>query len=222
MADETRKDHPAAGDDAPTPGAPRGADTPREGGPRDHAPHDAIDRAAAEETQEGGPGVHDPEGAAFPNPGGGAVLAPGGAKRGDPATDHPDEGRGAGDELRGAARARAPGYRPPAARCGRSRRLRAPDGGSRVPYDLRGAGVRPRRRGARRRLRVPRARPWRHRGADHLRGRRSHRQRGRARRHHGRWSRRAGAARDGGRGGTQRLGCCGSWGSPRSSRALSP
>ena len=48
-----------------------------------------------------GPGVHDPEGAAFPNPGGGAVLAPGGAKRGDPATDHPDEGRGAGDELRG-------------------------------------------------------------------------------------------------------------------------
>ena len=80
---------------------PRGADTPREEGPRDHAGgRDAIDRAADEEVQEGR-GVDDPEGAAFPNPGGGAVVAPADEDERDPATQHPDEGQGAGDELRG-------------------------------------------------------------------------------------------------------------------------
>ena len=81
--------------------APRGVDSPLSEGPRDHAGGpDAIDRAAAGETQEAGPGVHDPEGAAFPNPGGGAVLAPGGHDE-EPAADHPEDGEGAGAELRG-------------------------------------------------------------------------------------------------------------------------
>ena len=81
---------------------PRGVDSPAEEGPRDHAAQDALDRAAAGETQEGGPGVHDPEGAAFPNPGGGAVVAPADDdERRDPATGHADEGKGAGDEMRG-------------------------------------------------------------------------------------------------------------------------
>ena len=91
---------------------PRGADSPLSEGPRDHAGADeapqghaggadAIDRAAAGETQEAGPGVHDPEGAAFPSPGGGAVMAPGGGGRDDAATDRPQGGEGAGDELRG-------------------------------------------------------------------------------------------------------------------------
>lgn len=121
MADETRKDQAARGlrgavaDEGggvekggraapPAEGRAEGrdVDSPLEEGPRDHAGGpDFIDRAAEEEVQEGGPGVHTPEGAAFPNPGGGAVLAPSDDERRDPATEHPDEGMGAGDELRG-------------------------------------------------------------------------------------------------------------------------
>ena len=77
---------------------PRDADSPAEAGPRDHAGgRDAIDRARDEEVQD----RDETEGAAFPNPGGGAVVAPQDDEERDPATEHPDEGRGAGDEMRG-------------------------------------------------------------------------------------------------------------------------
>ena len=95
MADETRDGRPdrTSEDRAATPAG--AGDAPSE---KDHAGgQDAIDRAADEEVQD----RHQQDGAAFPNPGGGAVVAPAEEEAGDPATEHEDDGKGAGDEMRG-------------------------------------------------------------------------------------------------------------------------
>jgi uncharacterized membrane protein HdeD (DUF308 family) len=97
MADETRDDRPG-GTPASSQDSGGAKGTPPENEPRSRAGgRDAIDRARDEEVQE----HEEHDGAAFPNPGGGAVVAPPGERRGDPATEHEDDGLGAGDEMRG-------------------------------------------------------------------------------------------------------------------------
>ena len=98
MADDTRRDRdPATGSRPDTqPHKRRDEEEVRHAGGKD-----AIDRAADEEPRGGRSDDPDPDGAAFPSPGGGAVVAPSDDEGGDPATEHPDEGAGAGDEMRG-------------------------------------------------------------------------------------------------------------------------
>lgn len=88
MADESRDDLRGTTADAPQ----KGSETRHAGG------RDAIDRARDEEVQE----HENMDGAAFPNPGGGAVVGTDPAEDAqDPALSHPDDGLGAGDALRG-------------------------------------------------------------------------------------------------------------------------